>query len=167
MDEIIQDRKARLIEQFNNLSEVTTETIMAAKSFSALVDKDLEGKVLKVIEKRFNEVYSEADQQAKSRSYSEMGENLKYLSNLAGFNAQLLQKAAINNLANRLRDLKTTLSNEAEACLTSIAEGITKNEARLNENAVREANQKIECVKEIEALKFLDNNADIRNRLTG
>lgn len=30
---------------------------MAAKSFSALIDKDLESKLLKMIEKRFNDVF--------------------------------------------------------------------------------------------------------------
>jgi hypothetical protein len=42
IEDIIQGRKDRLLDQFINLDEVTTETIMAAKSFSALVDKTLE-----------------------------------------------------------------------------------------------------------------------------
>jgi hypothetical protein len=90
---------------------------------------------------------------------------LKALSNLAGFSTQLAQKSAINNLANRLRDIKTTVSNEVEACFTSIVESITKNEARITENTVKEVNLKIERVKAIESLKFLDDNSEIRNRL--
>jgi hypothetical protein len=42
IEEIIKNRKDRLLDQFINLDEVTIETIMAAKSFSALVDKTLE-----------------------------------------------------------------------------------------------------------------------------
>ncbi len=42
IEEIIKGRKDRLLDQFIDLDEVTTETIMAAKSFSALVDKTLE-----------------------------------------------------------------------------------------------------------------------------
>ena len=41
IDEIIKNRKDRLLDQFNNLDEVTAETIMAAKLFSTLVDKTL------------------------------------------------------------------------------------------------------------------------------
>jgi hypothetical protein len=91
---------------------------------------------------------------------------LKSLSNLAGFSTQLAQKSAINNLANRLRDIKTTVSNEVEACFASIVESVTKNEARITENTVKEVNLKIERVKAIDSLKFLDNNSEIRNRLT-
>ncbi len=38
-----------------------------------------------------------------------MGNNLKYLSNLASFITQLIQKSTINNQANRLRDLKASI----------------------------------------------------------
>lgn len=121
VDEIIKGRKDRLLDQFNNLDEVTAETIIAAKSFSALIDKTLEGKVLALIERRFSEIYSDADRQAKSKCYSELGSNLKYLNSLAGYISQLIQKSAINNVANRLRDLKTSINAEAELALNWIA----------------------------------------------
>jgi DNA-binding GntR family transcriptional regulator len=109
---VISEKKERLLEQFDNPGELTAETIMAAKSFSALVDRELEGKLLKMIEKRFNEVFNEADEQIRIKNYDEYtAENLKTLSNLAGFSTQLAQKSVINNLANRLRDMKTTISN--------------------------------------------------------
>jgi hypothetical protein len=60
-----------LLDQFDNISDLTAETIMAAKSFSALVDKELEGKLLKMIEKRFNEVCGKTDEQIRSKNYDD------------------------------------------------------------------------------------------------
>jgi hypothetical protein len=54
IDEVVEGRKDRLLDQFNNLGEVTAETIMAAKSFSALLDRTLEAKVVTIIERRFS-----------------------------------------------------------------------------------------------------------------
>jgi hypothetical protein len=54
IDEVVEGRKDRLLDQFNNVGEVTAETIMAAKSFSALLDRTLEAKVATIIERRFS-----------------------------------------------------------------------------------------------------------------
>ena len=85
-----------------------------------------------------------------------MGKNLKYLSNLASYIAQLIQPSDINKLANKLTQLKTNIREEAELALTWIAQNINSPNVRIAENTVREANQKIELVKKIEGLNFLD-----------
>jgi uncharacterized protein YjaZ len=85
-----------------------------------------------------------------------MGKNLKYLSNLASYIAQLIQPTDINKLANKLTQLKTSIGEEAELALTWIAQNINGPNARIVEKNVREANQKIELVKKIEGLNFLD-----------
>jgi hypothetical protein len=87
-----------------------------------------------------------------------MGKNLKYLSNLASYTAQLIQPSDINKLASKLTHLKTSIGGEAELALTWIAENINSPNARIVEKNVREANQKIELVKKIEGLNFLDKN---------
>jgi hemerythrin-like domain-containing protein len=75
-----------LLEQFNNLSDLTAEAIMAAKSFSALIDRDLEARLLEMIEKRFSEEYNKTDEQIQRKNYNnETAENLKILSNLTKF----------------------------------------------------------------------------------
>jgi hypothetical protein len=54
INEIIEHNKNKLLNQFDNISEVTLESISAVRSFSALLDMDLERKVIKIIEIRFN-----------------------------------------------------------------------------------------------------------------
>jgi hypothetical protein len=58
-----------LLEQFNNLTDLTVETITAAKSFSALIDRDLEGRLLRLIEKRFNEECGKTEEQIRGQKY--------------------------------------------------------------------------------------------------
>lgn len=66
-----------------------------------------------------------------------MGKNLKYLSNLASYIAQLIQPTDINKLASKLTHLKTNIGGEAELALTWIAENINSPNARIVEKNVR------------------------------
>ena len=65
-----------------------------------------------------------------------MGKNLKYLSNLASYIAQLIQPTDINKLANKLTQLKTNIRKEAELALTWIAQNINNPNVRIAENTV-------------------------------
>ena len=66
-----------------------------------------------------------------------MGKNLKYLSNLASYIAQLIQPTDINKLASKLTQLKTNIREEAELALTWIANNINSPNARIVEKNVR------------------------------
>jgi hypothetical protein len=83
---------------------------MAVKSFSTFLDKNLEAKVIHLIEKRFYEIYSDTDMQVRNKDYREMGNNMKYLNNLVSFISQLIQKSSTNNLACILRDLNNKIA---------------------------------------------------------
>lgn len=83
---------------------------MAVKSFSTFLDKNLEAKVIHLIEKRFYEIYSDTDMQVRNKDYREMGKNMKYLNNLVSFISQLIQKSSTNNLACILRDLNNKIA---------------------------------------------------------
>ena len=65
-----------------------------------------------------------------------MGKNLKYLSNLASYIAQLIQPSDINKLANKLTQLKTNIRKEAELALTWIAQNINSPNVRIAEKNV-------------------------------
>ena len=66
-----------------------------------------------------------------------MSKNLKYLSNLTSYIAQLIQPTDINKLASKLTQLKTNIREEAELALTWIANNINSPNARIVEKNVR------------------------------
>jgi hypothetical protein len=61
-----------------------------------------------------------------------MDNNLKYLSNLAIFITQRIEKAAINNEAKKFGELQSKICEKAEDALTWISNNIT------NSNYIRE-----------------------------
>ena len=64
--EIVKRIEDSILNQFNNLDDVTAEAIMAARSFSMFVDKSLEAKLIANIEERFKEIYLDTERQIKS-----------------------------------------------------------------------------------------------------